>query len=142
MSCLCSTYLITQFQALGTEVRTFTSGHISATTAVLVAAGLLLIFDLLGGMRAVAYTDVMQGFILLVGSIIFVVIQRTSLGGLPAAAMFYRCGSCVDSCNASLCSAVPGIVTHWSDVLLGSARAWTWAWSSSAVAKQSVWVFL
>jgi Na+(H+)/acetate symporter ActP len=55
-----STYLITQFQALGTEVRTFTSGHISATTAVLVAAGILLIFDLMGGMRSVAYTDVLQ----------------------------------------------------------------------------------
>lgn len=94
MSCLCSTYLITQFQALGTEVRTFTSGHISATTAVLVAAGLLLIFDLLGGMRSVAYTDVLQGFILLVGSIIFLAIQRTSLGGLPAAALFYRCDPC------------------------------------------------
>ena len=77
-------------QALGTEVRTFTSGHISATTAVLVAAAILLVFDLLGGMRSVAYTDVLQGFILLVGSIIFLVIQRTSLGGLPAAALFYR----------------------------------------------------
>ena len=50
------TYLITQFQALGTEVRTFTAGGISATTAVLVAAGILLVCDLLGGMRAVAYT--------------------------------------------------------------------------------------
>jgi hypothetical protein len=64
---LCSTYLITQFQALGTEVRTFTSGHISATTAVLVAAAILLVFDLLGGMRAVAYTDVLQGVVLLIG---------------------------------------------------------------------------
>lgn len=59
-----STYLITQFQALGTEVRTFTSGHISATTAVLVSAAILLIFDLTGGMRAVAYTDVLQVWML------------------------------------------------------------------------------
>jgi Na+(H+)/acetate symporter ActP len=43
-------------QALGTEVRTFTGGEISATTAVLVAAAVLLVCDLLGGMRAVAYT--------------------------------------------------------------------------------------
>jgi Na+(H+)/acetate symporter ActP len=43
-------------QALGTEVRTFTAGGISATTAVLVAAAVLLVCDLLGGMRAVAYT--------------------------------------------------------------------------------------
>lgn len=50
------TYLITQFQALGTEVRTFTQGQISATAAVLVSAGILLVCDLLGGLRAVAYT--------------------------------------------------------------------------------------
>jgi hypothetical protein len=68
LSSYLSTYLITQFQALGTEVRTFTSGHITATTAVLVAAGILLIFDLMGGMRSVAYTDVLQVWILLIGS--------------------------------------------------------------------------
>jgi hypothetical protein len=28
------TYLITQFQAVGTEMRTFTGGEVSATTAV------------------------------------------------------------------------------------------------------------
>lgn len=32
----------------------------------------------------------LQGIILVVGSIIFLVIQRTSLGGLPEAAQFYR----------------------------------------------------
>jgi hypothetical protein len=48
-------------QALGTEVRTFTGGEISATTAVLVAAAVLLVCDLLGGMRAVAYTGALAG---------------------------------------------------------------------------------
>jgi Na+(H+)/acetate symporter ActP len=48
-------------QALGTEVRTFTGGEISATTAVLVAAAVLLVCDLLGGMRAVAYTGALGG---------------------------------------------------------------------------------
>eukprot|EP00775_Hariotina_reticulata_P011366 gene11366-11515_t len=84
------TYLITQFQALGTEVRTFTQGQISATAAVLVSAGILLVCDLLGGMRAVAYTDVLQGAVLFIGSIIFLIIQKTEFGGLPAAALYYR----------------------------------------------------
>ncbi|KAF8067290.1 cyclin-C1-1 [Scenedesmus sp. PABB004] len=91
------TYLITQFQAVGTEVRTFTAGAVSPTAAVLAAAAVLLLCDLMGGMRAVAYTDVLQGFVLLVGSIIFLVVQRTELGGLPAAAAFYR-----DPANAAL----------------------------------------
>lgn len=38
------------------QVRTFTNGAISPLLAVLVSAGILWIADLLGGMRAVAYT--------------------------------------------------------------------------------------
>lgn len=91
------TYLITQFQALGVEVRTFTGGAISPLVAVLVAAGVLLISDILGGMRAVAYTDVIQGVVLFLGSVIFLVIQKTELGGLGQAASFYR-----DPANVSI----------------------------------------
>ncbi|KAG2500633.1 hypothetical protein HYH03_001400 [Edaphochlamys debaryana] len=79
------TYLITQFQSLGREVSTFTAGSITATTAICVAAAVLLICDLLGGMRAVAWTDVIQGIVLFFGSIIFLIIQGTELGGLQAA---------------------------------------------------------
>lgn len=91
------TYLITQFQALGIEIRTFTNGAISPVVAVCVAAAVLLVSDLLGGMRSVAYTDVLQGVVLFLGSIIFLVIQSTELGGLPQAAKFYR-----DPANAAI----------------------------------------
>lgn len=79
------TYLITQFQSIGIEVRTFTGGAITPLTSVLVAAAVLLICDLLGGMRAVAFTDVLQGVVLFFGSIIFLIIQKTELGGLETA---------------------------------------------------------
>lgn len=58
-------------------------------TAVLTAAGVLLICDLMGGMRAVAFSDVLQGVVLFLGSIIFLIIQRTELGGLPRAFDFW-----------------------------------------------------
>ncbi|KXZ41352.1 hypothetical protein GPECTOR_527g519 [Gonium pectorale] len=83
------TYLITQFQSVGREVFTFTGGAISYTTAINVAAAVLLICDLLGGMRAVAFTDVLQGIVLFAGSIVFLIIQRTELGGLEAANDFW-----------------------------------------------------
>lgn len=38
------------------QVRTFTQGAISPLVSVLTAAAILLISDLLGGMRSVAYT--------------------------------------------------------------------------------------
>lgn len=110
------TYLITQFQAVGTEVRTFTSGAISSTAAVLACAGILLVCDLLGGMRAVAYTDVLQGVVLLIGSVIFLVIQRTELGGLPAAAAFYRDPANAAAPNVALMQKIPpasSIVAYW-----------------------------
>lgn len=83
------TYLITQFQAVGREVRTFTYGEITATTAICVGAAVLLLCDLLGGMRAVAYTDVLQGVVLFFGSIVFLIIQRTELGGLARAYSYW-----------------------------------------------------
>ncbi|GLC49135.1 hypothetical protein PLESTB_000186200 [Pleodorina starrii] len=79
------TYLITQFQSLGREVRTFTSGSISSTVAINVAAAVLLLCDLFGGMRAVAFTDVLQGIVLFFGSIIFLIVQQTELGGMGGA---------------------------------------------------------
>lgn len=79
------TYLITQFQSVGIEIRTFTAGTITPLTSVLVAAAVLLACDLMGGMRAVAFTDVLQGIVLLIGSVIFLIIQKTELGGLESA---------------------------------------------------------
>ncbi|GIL51166.1 hypothetical protein Vafri_7234 [Volvox africanus] len=79
------TYLITQFQSIGREVRTFTSNSITPTVAINVSAAVLLLCDLFGGMRAVAFTDVIQGIVLFFGSIIFLIIQRTELGGMGAA---------------------------------------------------------
>ncbi|EFJ49747.1 hypothetical protein VOLCADRAFT_104191 [Volvox carteri f. nagariensis] len=79
------TYLITQFKSLGVEVSTFTGREISPTVAINVAAAVLLLCDLFGGMRAVAFTDVIQGVVLFFGSIIFLIIQQTELGGMPAA---------------------------------------------------------
>ncbi len=57
----------------------------SSLAQVLVAAGLILLLDVTGGMRSVAYSDVLQGIVLVIGSIVFLIIQRTELGGLPAA---------------------------------------------------------
>mmetsp|Transcript_16719 Transcript_16719/g.40010 ORF Transcript_16719/g.40010 Transcript_16719/m.40010 type:complete len:772 (+) Transcript_16719:76-2391(+) len=76
------TYLISQFTALGTEVEIYTKGEVSKLAALLVAAAVLLFCSLLGGLRAVAYNDVLQGVLLLIGSIVFFIIQQTEFGGM------------------------------------------------------------
>jgi Na+/pantothenate symporter len=49
-----------------TFTQTFTNGGITSLTAVLVAAAVLWLIEMVGGMRAVAYSDVLQGFVLIV----------------------------------------------------------------------------
>mmetsp|Transcript_24621 Transcript_24621/g.55623 ORF Transcript_24621/g.55623 Transcript_24621/m.55623 type:complete len:718 (-) Transcript_24621:72-2225(-) len=81
-------YLITQFSSVAIELAGYTGGSdwggggIGRYPAIIVASCVLLVCGLLGGLRAVAYNDVLQGFILLVGSLVFFVIQQEDLGGM------------------------------------------------------------
>jgi Na+/pantothenate symporter len=73
-----------------------------------------------------AAADVLQGIILLVGSVIFLVVQRTELGGLQAAAAYWR-----DPANAARPAVaamqnVPSsasIVAYWDFVFKVGAAA-------------------
>lgn len=121
------TYLISQFQALGNEIETFTTEEgttsgVSSITAVLIAAGILLLTELFGGMRAVAYTDTLQGVTLLLGSVVFIVIQQTELGGLSSAADFYQ-----DAANEvrqmTIYPTQPQVVSYWDFVFRVSVAA-------------------
>eukprot|EP00286_Rhodomonas_abbreviata_P001544 CAMPEP_0181291168 /NCGR_PEP_ID=MMETSP1101-20121128/1820_1 /TAXON_ID=46948 /ORGANISM="Rhodomonas abbreviata, Strain Caron Lab Isolate" /LENGTH=349 /DNA_ID=CAMNT_0023395535 /DNA_START=118 /DNA_END=1164 /DNA_ORIENTATION=- len=78
------TYLITQFTALAVEINIYTGGEVSKLAALLTAAAVLLFCSLVGGLRAVAYNDVLQGILLLVGSIVFFIIQQVDLGGMSS----------------------------------------------------------
>jgi hypothetical protein len=63
--------------------------------------------------------DVLQGVVLFIGSIIFLVVQKTELGGLPAAALFYRNPANAAAPNVSLMQNIPPsstIVAYWDFV--------------------------
>eukprot|EP00285_Hemiselmis_virescens_P017939 CAMPEP_0173381082 /NCGR_PEP_ID=MMETSP1356-20130122/3567_1 /TAXON_ID=77927 ORGANISM="Hemiselmis virescens, Strain PCC157" /NCGR_SAMPLE_ID=MMETSP1356 /ASSEMBLY_ACC=CAM_ASM_000847 /LENGTH=723 /DNA_ID=CAMNT_0014334827 /DNA_START=229 /DNA_END=2397 /DNA_ORIENTATION=+ len=76
------TYLITQFTGIGAEIPVYTNNAVSALGALLTAACILCILSVLGGLRGVAYTDVIQGFALLLGSFVFFCVQHVNLGGM------------------------------------------------------------
>jgi hypothetical protein len=62
---------------------------------------------------------VLQGVVLFIGSIIFLVVQKTELGGLPAAALFYRNPANGAAPNVSLMQNIPPastIVAYWDFV--------------------------
>ncbi|MCT1576902.1 sodium:solute symporter family protein [Oceanobacillus kimchii] len=65
-------YLLEQLVAIGQAVSGITGGTIPYQWAVVFFVLVMLIYEWLGGMKAVAFTDVMQGVVLMIGVIIFV----------------------------------------------------------------------
>ena len=79
-------YLLEQLVAMGHAVEGLSAGRISFMTGVFLLVIVMLIYESLGGMRSVAWTDVVQGALLFGGCGCILYIIVTSRGGLPAAA--------------------------------------------------------
>jgi SSS family solute:Na+ symporter/sodium/pantothenate symporter len=60
-------YLLAQFMAMGHMVAGFTGGAVPYWVGVVVLVLVIVIYETLGGLRAVAWTDCVQGALLLVG---------------------------------------------------------------------------
>jgi solute:Na+ symporter, SSS family len=68
-------YVLTNLKGIGYAVETVTGGKISFAYGVVFLSVIILVYETLGGLRSVAWTDVLQGVILLFGClIIFTVI--------------------------------------------------------------------
>jgi len=78
-------YVLENLVAMGHAMVTISDGNISFMWGVIILVVVMLTYETLGGMRSVAWTDVVQGTILLagLGCILFMLV--TMDGGLPAA---------------------------------------------------------
>ena len=74
-------YLLEQLVAIGQAASSLTGGTIPYQVAVIAFVLVMLIYEWLGGMKAVAITDVMQGLVLMVGIVIFLVGAVYLVGG-------------------------------------------------------------
>jgi SSS family solute:Na+ symporter len=81
-------YLLEQLVAIGHGVAGLTGGTIPYQVAVVFFIVIMLIYSWLGGMRSVAYTDVMQGIALLAGVFILLIGSIVYFGGLPSSAAY------------------------------------------------------
>lgn len=75
-------YLIAQFLAMGRATEGLTGGRVPGIYGALFLGGIMLVYEVLGGMRGVAYTDVVQGALMLSSFISLVVIGFYEFGGL------------------------------------------------------------
>jgi len=67
MAVALANYLLAQLTAMGLVAHRFTDGALPYWAGVVGLAGLILFYETLGGMRAVAWTDAAQGVLMLVG---------------------------------------------------------------------------
>ena len=74
-------YALAQLKAMGAAVEGITDGAIPGSYGIIGLAIIMVIYETLGGMRSVAWTDVMQGGVLLLGFGILVFIIPQNLGG-------------------------------------------------------------
>ena len=79
-------YVLEQLVAMGHAMEGLSSGRIPFMWGVVLLVVVMLIYESLGGMRSVAWTDAVQGLLLFVGCLCILYVLLTSKGGLPAAA--------------------------------------------------------
>merc|ERR1719336_1993641 len=78
-------YAMSQFKSMGGTIEALSDGKIPEFTAAGVFCGVMLLYEIFGGLRAIAYTDALQGLILLVSFCIFYVAQDEVFGGVAEA---------------------------------------------------------
>lgn len=81
---LCN-FTLAQMKTLGTAFAGISQGRIPMWVGVVGLALIMLVYESLGGMRSVAWTDVIQGGILMIGFVLLMFLAFTQMGNLPAA---------------------------------------------------------
>ena len=77
-------YLITNLKVLGYVVENVTGGAIGFEASVCVLAVVMIAYEAMGGMRSVAWTDVTQGAILFIGTLVLFFAALSAYGGTEA----------------------------------------------------------
>ncbi len=77
-------YMLTNLKAIGYIMEYVTGGGIGFTEGIIFMAIIMVIYETLGGMRSVAWTDAIQGVLLFVGVIIIFSVVMIHYGTLDA----------------------------------------------------------
>lgn len=90
-------YVMGQLKGIGTTMSSMSGDSLSEFSAALIFVIIMLFYEMVGGMHAIAKTDVIQASILLFGFILYYVFQGTVFGGLPTSTeAFLNCARLYD----------------------------------------------
>ena len=81
---LCN-FTLAQMRTLGTAFAGISQGRIPMWVGVVGLALVMLVYESLGGMRSVAWTDVIQGVMLMMGFSLLILLALTQFGSIPDA---------------------------------------------------------
>lgn len=79
-----SNYMLTNLKAIGYILNYVTGGSIGFAEGIIFMAIIMVIYESLGGMRSVAWTDAIQGVLLLAGVLIIFVVIWTHYGSISS----------------------------------------------------------
>ena len=75
-------YILTNLKAIGFIIVAATGGQVSFAQGIIVLSLIMVIYETLGGMRSVAWTDMIQGVLLLFGVFFIFIAIQSEYGGL------------------------------------------------------------
>ena len=75
-------YILTNLKAIGFLVEGVTGGQVSFINAIIILSFIMVAYETLGGMRSVAWTDMIQGILLLIGVVAIFIIVHYEYGGI------------------------------------------------------------
>jgi Na+/proline symporter len=84
MTLALANFLFAQLKAMGLMAEQVTGGMVSYELGVVILAGMVLLYETLGGMRAVAWTDATQSCLMLIGLAALLAWLLGTTGGLGA----------------------------------------------------------
>ena len=79
-----SNYMLTNLKAIGYILNYVTGGSIGFAEGIILMAIIMVIYESLGGMRSVAWTDAIQGILLLAGVLIIFVVIWVQYGSITS----------------------------------------------------------
>jgi len=83
-----SNYILTNLKAIGYVTEIVTDSRVSFATGIIGLSVIMVIYETLGGLRSVAWTDVVQGIILLAGVIFLFIAIEYQYGGVSSTSEF------------------------------------------------------
>jgi len=75
-------YAIVQFIAMGATIQEISDNRIDDFLATRILCVVMILYEVFGGLRAIAYTDVIQGVMLIAAFLLFYIAQEDIFGGV------------------------------------------------------------